>query len=191
MGLNSESASHQAFSRITDVDRPKIPIEKYARLQPIQSSHDVNCGGNQETSRPNALPPNLKIEPGGSPTPSIPSIMSERRQNLLLLFMSLSQLVQMVPVGVGINSGFVIGAALGANAIQSVWVVASYPLTQGSFVLIGMLCLARHARYSALTTDPLQEAGWVQFMATRISSFSAPSGGSSGRCAAAFPTISS
>lgn len=79
--------------------------------------------------------------------------MSERRQNLLLLFMSLSQLVQMVPVGVGINSGFVIGAALGASAIQSVWVVASYPLTQGSFVLIGTLCISCHARHQALSID--------------------------------------
>lgn len=153
MGLNSDSASHQAFSRITDVDGHNIPIEKYARVQPLQSSHDFNCGENQETSGLKASPPNLKIESGGTATTSIPPIMSERRQNLLLLFMSLSQLVQMVPVGVGINSGFVIGAALGANAIQSVWVVASYPLTQGSFVLIGTLCLARHARHPALTTE--------------------------------------
>lgn len=148
--------SHQAFSRIKDLDRHEIPIEKHARVQPLQSSHELDCFGNQEASRPNMSPPDLELEPRRTVTPSIPPIMSERRQNLLLLFMSLSQLVQMVPVGVGINSGFVIGAALGANAIQSVWVVASYPLTQGSFVLIGTLYLARHIRHPVLTTDNSQ-----------------------------------
>lgn len=191
MGVNSELGNHQAFSRITDVDRHEMPIEKHVPVQPLQSSHDFDFCGNQEASGPNMSPPDIELEPGRTATPSLPPIMSERRQNLLLLFMSLSQLVQMVPVGVGINSGFVIGAALGANAIQSVWVVASYPLTQGSFVLIGTLCLACRVRHPVLTTDELQAVDWVQSMATKMFSFSAPSGGLSGRCAAGFPTTSS
>ena len=62
---------------------------------------------------------------------------SELRQNLFMVFITLTQLVQMVPLGVGINSGLALGAALGASRVESVWVVASYPLTQGAFVLIG------------------------------------------------------
>lgn len=64
--------------------------------------------------------------------------MSNKRQNIFLFFMALIQLVQMIPLGAGINSGLVIGNSVGASSIQSVWVVASYPLTQGSFVLIGV-----------------------------------------------------
>ncbi len=73
---------------------------------------------------------------------------SERRQNFFMVFITLTQLVQMIPLGAGINSSLAIGAALGASRIQSVWIVASYPLTQGSFVLIGM-CLPRRASLKA------------------------------------------
>jgi hypothetical protein len=62
---------------------------------------------------------------------------SEFRQDLFMVFITLTQLVQMIPLGAGINSSLALGAALGATRIQSVWIVASYPLTQGSFVLIG------------------------------------------------------
>jgi hypothetical protein len=62
---------------------------------------------------------------------------SELRQNLFMIFITLTQLVQMIPLGAGINSSLAIGEALGATRVQSVWIVASYPLTQGSFVLIG------------------------------------------------------
>jgi hypothetical protein len=62
---------------------------------------------------------------------------SEFRQDLFMVFITLTQLVQMIPLGAGINSSLALGAAVGATRIQSVWIVASYPLTQGSFVLIG------------------------------------------------------
>lgn len=54
-----------------------------------------------------------------------------------MVFITLTQLVQMIPLGAGINSSLAIGEALGATNAQSVWIVASYPLTQGAFVLIG------------------------------------------------------
>ena len=63
--------------------------------------------------------------------------LSTRRQNFFMVFITLTQLVQMIPLGAGINSSLAIGQALGATNVQSVWIVASYPLTQGSFVLIG------------------------------------------------------
>lgn len=67
----------------------------------------------------------------------LPTIMSPQRQNLFMVFITLTQLVQMIPLGAGINSSLAIGEALGATNAQSVWIVASYPLTQGAFVLIG------------------------------------------------------
>ena len=70
------------------------------------------------------------LDHGGPSTPS--------RDNVFLIFITLAQLVQMIPLGAGINSGLVIGEALGGTQLESVWVVASYALTLGSFVLIGM-----------------------------------------------------
>lgn len=67
----------------------------------------------------------------GNPAPSAV------RENLFMVFITLTQLVQMIPLGAGVNSGLAIGDALGASNIQSVWIVASYPLTQGTFVLVG------------------------------------------------------
>ena len=60
-----------------------------------------------------------------------------------MVFITLTQLVQMIPLGAGINSGLAIGKALGATRVESVWIVASYPLTQGAFVLIGRHSLPR------------------------------------------------
>ncbi|OBT77547.1 hypothetical protein VF21_04575 [Pseudogymnoascus sp. 05NY08] len=43
----------------------------------------------------------------------------------------------MIPYGSGINAGLEIGKRLGATPAESTWIVASYPLTQGAFVLMG------------------------------------------------------
>ncbi|KAL5343900.1 MFS general substrate transporter [Aspergillus crustosus] len=43
----------------------------------------------------------------------------------------------MIPYGAGINAGLHIGKSLGATPVESTWIVASYPLTQGAFVLMG------------------------------------------------------
>ncbi|KAK2021798.1 MFS general substrate transporter [Colletotrichum zoysiae] len=43
----------------------------------------------------------------------------------------------MIPYGAGINSALAIGEQLGATPSESAWIVAAYPLTQGTFVLIG------------------------------------------------------
>lgn len=66
-----------------------------------------------------------------------------------MTFITLTQLVQMIPLGAGINSGLAIGEALGATRIEAVWIVASYPLTQGAFVLIGE-CFPRRSSYTAM-----------------------------------------
>ena len=62
---------------------------------------------------------------------------SQARKNILMIFVVLTQLVQMIPFGAGINSSLSIAKSLGATPIQAVWIAASYPLTQGTFVLMG------------------------------------------------------
>jgi hypothetical protein len=76
--------------------------------------------------------------------------LSQRRENLILLFITLTQLVQISPLGIGINSGLAIGESLGASRVASTWVVASFPLTQGTFVLIGVYSPLpmKHATFS-------------------------------------------
>jgi len=54
-----------------------------------------------------------------------------------MIFVVLTQLVQMIPFGAGINSGLAIANSLGATPVQATWIAAAYPLTQGTFVLIG------------------------------------------------------
>ncbi|UKZ79785.1 hypothetical protein TrVFT333_007547 [Trichoderma virens FT-333] len=44
--------------------------------------------------------------------------------------------VQMFAYGAGIIGEFTVGHAVGASDVQSTWIAAAYPLTQGSFVLI-------------------------------------------------------
>lgn len=64
------------------------------------------------------------------------SAVSKSRGIVFVVFIVLTQLVQMIPYGAGIDGAFVIGRALGAGEAEFAWIAASYPLTQGSFVLI-------------------------------------------------------
>lgn len=60
--------------------------------------------------------------------------MSAQRQKTLMVFITLTQLVQMIPLGAGINSSLAIGEALGATNAESArcksWL--SYSITGGS-----------------------------------------------------------
>ncbi|KAF5879080.1 putative efflux pump antibiotic resistance protein [Botrytis fragariae] len=55
----------------------------------------------------------------GSSTPPKIEMSSLLKQNVFMVFITLTQLVQMIPLGAGINSSFAIGAALGATEAQS------------------------------------------------------------------------
>jgi MFS family permease len=59
------------------------------------------------------------------------------RANYFILFIVLAQLIQLVQYGAGINMAFVVAPQLGASMIEGAWIASSYPLTQGTFVLIG------------------------------------------------------
>lgn len=62
---------------------------------------------------------------------------SQMRKNIFMVAVVLTQLVQVSHFGLGINSGLSIAASIGASPIQASWIAASFPLTQGSFVLVG------------------------------------------------------
>lgn len=169
--------------------------------------HDASASehGNDTTSPSPHLPADehgketSSISPNGNMFPeatlqksSTPP--SELRQNLLMVFITLTQLVQMIPLGAGINSGLAIGEALGATRIESVWIVASYPLTQGAFVLIGKCSphrLPSTAKWSGMRLTMLfshKVAVWAPFMVIKLYSPPAVCGGSSGLCAVDSPT---
>jgi len=78
---------------------------------------------------------------------------SQARKNVFMVFIVLTQLVQMIPFGAGINTGLSIATSLhfhdqhstqvipdslkASLSADGAWIAASYPLTQGTFVLIG------------------------------------------------------
>ncbi|KAH6699982.1 major facilitator superfamily domain-containing protein [Leptodontidium sp. MPI-SDFR-AT-0119] len=59
------------------------------------------------------------------------------QQLAILVSLILSQAVQIIPFGVGIAGGLSIAKSLGSDAGGAAWIVASYSMTQGTFVLIG------------------------------------------------------
>ncbi|PVI01554.1 MFS general substrate transporter [Periconia macrospinosa] len=68
-------------------------------------------------------------------TPGLPA--STKRRVAIAGFLLLANLVQMISNGATVAGGFEIGRELGVGDIRlSNWVAASYPLTQGTFVLV-------------------------------------------------------
>ncbi|KAH0428188.1 efflux pump antibiotic resistance protein [Colletotrichum camelliae] len=49
----------------------------------------------------------------------------------------LCQFIQTIPLGAGINGGLNMAKELGVSPAFAIWIIASYPLTQGTFVLMG------------------------------------------------------
>ncbi|PON23702.1 hypothetical protein TGAM01_v207349 [Trichoderma gamsii] len=59
------------------------------------------------------------------------------RDNVLAFCIVFCQLVQAIPYGAGLIAAIDIPKAIGAPEDKAIWIAASYPLTQGAFVLIG------------------------------------------------------
>lgn len=53
-----------------------------------------------------------------------------------MILIVLTQAIQMFEFGAGVVGSLLIGNAVNASPLQSTWIAAPYPLTQGSFVLI-------------------------------------------------------
>jgi hypothetical protein len=62
--------------------------------------------------------------------------LSKKRAFAFITVIVLTQLVQMMDFGSGIVSASIIGSNLGVTPAQAAWIASSYPLTQGSFVLV-------------------------------------------------------
>ncbi|KAK9452800.1 major facilitator superfamily-domain-containing protein [Dipodascopsis uninucleata] len=67
-----------------------------------------------------------------------PQVMSKERRLIVIVFIVTSNMVQMVSNMVGIAAGLEISSALGyaVGPGKANWIAASYPLTQGTFVLM-------------------------------------------------------
>ncbi|KAI9068001.1 MFS general substrate transporter [Trametes sanguinea] len=64
--------------------------------------------------------------------------LSDARKNVIMVSVVGTQLVQLVAFGGGVLAGRVVPAALGETSqAANAWVAASYPLTQGAFILPG------------------------------------------------------
>ncbi|KAG0649214.1 putative MFS-type transporter [Hyphodiscus hymeniophilus] len=63
--------------------------------------------------------------------------LSGARAILISTLIVLTQLVQMIPLGTGIGAAVTISEDVGVDPTRGSWIAASYPLTQGAFVLIG------------------------------------------------------
>lgn len=66
-----------------------------------------------------------------SPVPH--NTLSNIRSYGIMSSLVLSQLVQMIPYGVGINSGITIASHFGASEFESAWIAASYPYVKHPF----------------------------------------------------------
>jgi MFS family permease len=93
---------------------------------------ETNSQFNAMADTPSSKEENLDLEKTATT-----KTLTGARANAFTVFVVLTQLVQMIPYGVGINSGLSIASQLGASPDKGAWIAAAYPLTQGSFVLIG------------------------------------------------------
>ena len=112
------------------------PASEHNTTIPPSSLHVVDFPASERGKDISSIPP-VDIVVSEATVQRLHTPPSPLRQNIFMIFITLTQLVQMIPLGAGINSGLAIGKALGATRVESVWIVASYPLTQGAFVLIG------------------------------------------------------
>jgi hypothetical protein len=83
------------------------------------------------------------------------------RADSFIFFIVLTQLIQMISYGAGINTAFIIGPQLDVPASHGAWIASSYPLTQGSFVLIGGTLGAVHGHKKILTFGSVWWVFWT------------------------------
>jgi MFS family permease len=119
--------------------REETPSEPHLKRESSQASTTIPPPGDEE------LHPHLTITKSLEQTP--------KRQIAIVIFVSLAQFVQMYPYGAGIASALSIATsfyygtdkstqviappARSSIAGGAAWIAASYPLTQGTFVLMG------------------------------------------------------
>ena len=98
-------------------------LEKASSITPVEDeSHQL-----EETQPP--------LAPSQSRRSHAPSI-STTRKNVFMVSIVLTQLVQMSAFAAGVMSAPVLAPVLHYSLAKASWIAASYPLTQGAFVLI-------------------------------------------------------
>lgn len=102
-----------------------MAYNKNEKDQRMSSSPSENTHADAETTDPG-------LERAVSRAPTL----SKKRAFAFTTVIVLTQLVQMMDFGCGIVSASIIGNVLGVTSAQAAWIASSYPLTQGSFVLV-------------------------------------------------------
>ncbi|KAL5092466.1 hypothetical protein Trisim1_001719 [Trichoderma cf. simile WF8] len=99
-------------------------------------SQDVNTFREPKSQTPGDNDPESGQLPALGATVSRATTVSKKRAYTFMILIVITQAVQMFAYGAGIIGAFTVGHAVGASDLQSTWIAAAYPLTQGSFVLI-------------------------------------------------------
>ncbi|PNP39574.1 hypothetical protein TGAMA5MH_08593 [Trichoderma gamsii] len=108
-----------------DLGVTKVASNDNEKKQRMSSSPSENAHADMEAT-------DSSLERAVSRVPTL----SKKRANAFITVVVLAQLVQMMDFGSGIVSASIIGNSLGVTPAQAAWIASSYPLTQGSFVLV-------------------------------------------------------
>ncbi|KAM0249682.1 hypothetical protein ACHAQJ_008943 [Trichoderma viride] len=130
-----DSSETQLEARKTDGEGLKRASEG---LVAFEAAHDESEKEQRGPSRSSAraYPDVQTAETDLNRTISRVPTLSKNHAILYMVVTVLTQLVQMMDFGAGIVSASIIGKDLGATPAEATWIAASYPVTQGSFVLV-------------------------------------------------------
>lgn len=124
--LEMKNANERSLENsLGDLGLTKMASNENEKKQRMSFSPPGNAPADME-----AADPSLERTVSRAPT------LSKKRANAFITVVVLTQLVQMMDFGSGIVSASIIGNTLGVTPAQAAWIASSYPLTQGSFVLV-------------------------------------------------------
>lgn len=124
--LETRNADERSLENLWgDLGATKMASNENEKKQRMSFSPPENAPVDTE-----AADPSLERAVSRAPT------LSKKRANAFITVVVLTQLVQMMDFGSGIVSASIIGDTLGVTPAQAAWIASSYPLTQGSFVLV-------------------------------------------------------
>ncbi|KAK1241325.1 hypothetical protein MKX08_001299 [Trichoderma sp. CBMAI-0020] len=139
---SGSTAEDEISENVTPME-PDLTVEKIRTKTSVRN--DIEAG----------------ILPALNSTVSRATTISKKRAYTLMILVVLTQGVQMFAYGAGIVGALKVGRAVGASDSLATWIAASYPLTQGSFVLISGRMGAVYGHKRVMT---LGSAIWVFWM---------------------------
>lgn len=124
--LKTKNADENSLENSSeDLRVTKMASNDNEKKQRMSSSPLENAHADME-----AIDPSLERAVSRAPT------LSKKHAYAFITVIVLTQLVQMMDFGSGIVSASIIGDILGVTPAQAAWIASSYPLTQGSIVLV-------------------------------------------------------